>query len=119
MEFSSNKPIYKQITDFCMRQILSGEWPPGGRVPSARELAVELAVNLHTILKAYDTLESAGIIFNRRGMGFFVTDDALEKAAGTGRKEFFSDILPSVIDEMERLGITPQEFIDAWNQRKR
>lgn len=119
MEFSSNKPIYKQIVDYCTGQILSGQWTPGERAPSARDLAVTLAVNLHTILKAYDTLEADGIIYNRRGMGFFVADNAVDLAADTSRSEFFSIVLPSLFDEMERLGITPDDLTEAWNNRKK
>lgn len=117
MEFNSNKPIYKQIVDYCTGQILSGAWPPGGRAPSARELAVTLAVNLHTILKAYESLEADGIIFSRRGMGFFVADDAVSRAAGASREEFFSSVLPSLFAEMERLGITPDDIAKAWYSR--
>lgn len=117
MEFNSNKPIYKQIVDYCTGQIISGAWSPGGRAPSARELAVTLAVNLHTILKAYEALEADGIIYSRRGMGFFVADDAVRRATGASRDEFFTNILPSLFAEMDRLGITPDDIAEAWRRR--
>ena len=71
MEFKTDRPIYRQIIDYAFGCILGGGWTPGAKVPSVRELAVELAVNSHTILKAYDHLQDNGIIVPRRGMGFF------------------------------------------------
>lgn len=76
MEFTTDKPIYRQIADYCCEQVLTGAWPSGGKVPSVRELALDMAVNTHTVLKAYDQLQADGIIAPRRGMGYYAADDA-------------------------------------------
>jgi len=114
MEFSSNKPIFKQIIDMCATRVISGEWQPGQRVPSAREMSVELAVNLHTVLKAYELLERDGIIYSRRGMGFFIADGARDLVTEARRREFFDTAMPDLFAEMQRLAITPDEILDAY-----
>lgn len=111
MEFSDHKPIYRQIVDYSVGRILTGAWLPGERVPSVRELAVELAVNTHTVLKAFEFLQDEGIIVPRRGMGFYLSANALEEVNSLRRREFFETTLPALRAEMELLGITPDELI--------
>ena len=67
MDFKTNKPIYQQIVDFCFSKVLTKEWKPEERVVSVRELAALLAVNPHTVLKAYEFLQSEEIIYPKRG----------------------------------------------------
>lgn len=117
MEFSSNKPIYRQIADYAFARILGGEWQQGARVPSVRELAVTLAVNNNTVLKAMDFLQDQGVIYPRRGMGFYLADDARERVTATRRREFFADTLPAMFAEMEMLGISIGDIADAWRRR--
>lgn len=114
MEFNDNKPIFRQIADMAIAKVIAGDWQPGSRIPSAREMAVEMAVNLHTVLKAYDQLERDEIIVSRRGMGFFVADGAQQRAATNRRDEFFKEKLTDIFIEMQRLGITPEELIEAY-----
>lgn len=111
IEFSDNKPIYRQIADYSIGRILTGVWVPGARIPSVRELAVELTVNTHTVLKAFEYLQAEEIIVPRRGMGFYLADDALEKVGCMRRREFFATTLPALRAEMELLGITPAELL--------
>lgn len=118
MEFSNNKPIYRQIADYAFACILGGEWQPGARVPSVRELAVSLAVNNNTVLKAMDFLQEQGVIYPRRGMGFYLADDAREQVMASRRREFFADTLPSMFAEMEMLGISPEDIADASRRRR-
>lgn len=112
MEFTQDKPIYRQIIDSCYARILTGEWRPGERVPSVRELAVAVAVNTHTILKAYEYLQTHEIIVSRRGMGFYLTADAVDKVNATRREEFFNITLPAVAAEMKLLGISVEEVVE-------
>lgn len=113
MEFKTERPIYRQIADYCFARILAGEWPPGSRIPSVRELAVMMTVNTHTVLKAFEFLQSHGIIAPRRGMGYFLTDDAPQRIAATRREDFFSSTVPALAEEMRLLGITPEQLLDA------
>lgn len=112
MNFNDNKPIYRQIIDFCYGCILSDLWQPECRTPSVREMASELVVNTHTVMKAYETLQAKGIIFPRRGMGYYLSADARELVMEARREEFFSETLPSLVEQMKQLGISPQELIN-------
>lgn len=117
MDFKTDKPIYRQIVDYCLGRILSGAWLPGQKVPSVRELAVQMAVNTHTVLKAFDYLQQHSLIEARRGMGYFLTADAPEQVDRLRREEFFSERLEDLFAEMDMLGIDIADIVDRWNQR--
>ncbi len=117
MEFKTDRPIYRQIIDYAFGCILGGGWTPGAKVPSVRELAVELAVNSHTILKAYDHLQDNGIIVPRRGMGFFLAEDARERVDVERRREFFDSELHEVFARIDMLGIGIDEIVEAYKTR--
>ena len=117
MDFTSDKPIYRQIIDFSFGQILTGAWTAGERVPSVRELSVQLSVNSHTVLKSYEYLQAEGIIVSRRGMGFYLTADALEQVNQARRREFFDSTLTGLFREMELLGISIDEVVSKYNSR--
>jgi len=108
MEISpqSTRPIYLRIVDDAMSRILAGSWVADCRIPSVRELSVELSVNTHTVLKAFDILSDAGIIVSRRGMGYFLAPDARTKVDELRRREFYSATLPELAANMRSLGIT-------------
>ena len=76
MNFKDNKAIYLQIADRIGDQILSGTLTPEGKVPSVRELAAEIEVNANTVARTYDHLQQNGIIYTKRGLGYFVSPDA-------------------------------------------
>ena len=116
IEFSDNKPIYRQIVDHACNLILNGSWEPGARVPSVRELAAELGVNTRTVLKAMEELQDTGVIFSRRGMGYILSDDAPQKVRNQLRKEFFDATLPRLSAEMKMLGISAEELAEALKQ---
>lgn len=117
MEFKTDRPIYRQIIDFAYSRILSGQWQPGEKVPSVRELSVELAVNSHTVLKAYDHLQAHGIIAPRRGMGFFLADNAPEQVNADRRSEFFDTELEELFKRMDLLGISIDEIVEKYSLR--
>ena len=101
-EFTTDKPIYVQILDFCMNAIAGGEWLPQGRVPSVKELSVTMGVNPRTVMRAYEELALRGIIFQRRGLGFFVADRAVEEVRAIRRLEFEQTVLPAFIARLRR-----------------
>ncbi len=115
MEFTSEKPIYRQIVDYAYARILADEWLPGQRVPSVRELGVALSVNSHTVLKAYDYLTDHGVIASRRGMGYFLEPDAKARVNDDRRNAFFNDTLPSLFSQMRLLGISIDEITSRWH----
>ena len=110
MEFSEPKGIYLQIADRMRERILRGEWKTGERIPSIRELAVELGVNPNTVTKSYQKLLDRELISNQRGRGYFVSDNAPDRALQGMREEFMRDELPRIISAMRLLGIGMEEI---------
>ena len=106
MEFQSNKGIFQQIADTLSHRILEGKLPPGERVPSVRDLAAEFEVNRNTLLRTYSILEDAGIIVNKRGIGFFVADNAIQLIMENEKKAFFANDLPEFIQKVKVLKIS-------------
>ena len=83
MEFNDNKPIYRQILDYAFHCILTEVWREGEMIPSVRELTSELGVNNRTVLKAFDELQSLSVIESRRGLGFMLAKNAVDKLGNT------------------------------------
>ena len=105
MEFNSNKPIYLQICDAICEQILSGTLRPDERIPSVREYGAEIGVNPNTIMRSYEKLTADCIIYNKRGIGYFISPDALETVMEAQRKDFIENELPQILRRMKLLGI--------------
>lgn len=111
MEFNDNKPIYVQISDGFCEQVLSGELAPGERVPSVREWGATIGVNPNTVARSYDMLTETGVIYQKRGIGFFVCEDAREKILASERRRFIEEELPATIKRAQLLGIDLKEYI--------
>ena len=106
MDFSQNKPIYLQIADSICEKILKGEYLPDERILSVRELGISLGVNPNTIARVYEHLQGMEIIYNKRGIGYFVAPDAPERILQMQREEFLKNELPAVVKKMKLLGIS-------------
>ena len=106
MDFNQNKPIYLQIADSICEKILSGEYLPDERILSVRELGISLGVNPNTIARVYEHLQGMEIIYNKRGIGYFVAPDAPEKVLQSHREEFLRNELPAVVKKMKLLGVS-------------
>jgi len=117
MEFSEPRGIYLQIADQIRDRILQGEWQAGERIPSIRELAIELGVNPNTVTRSYQALLDWGIVANQRGRGYFVIEDAGERALQVMREEFMRDELPKVVRAMKTLGIGIDELAEYLDQQ--
>ena len=79
MDYSENKPIYMQIVDHFCDQILRKKWTAGDRIPSVREIAVKMEVNPNTAIRAFHYLQDEDVLYNERGVGYFVSEDAFQK----------------------------------------
>ena len=112
MEFNSNKAIFLQIRDTIRERILSGELKPGDRIPSVREYGADIGVNPNTVMRTYERLTLEGVIFNKRGIGYFISEEARDIVLESSRKEFLEEELPVVIRKMELLGLDPKEIFD-------
>ena len=110
IDFKSTKGIFQQIADNLCNQILEGKLPPGERVPSVRYLAGEYEVNRNTLLRTYAILEDAGVITNKRGIGFFVSENAIELIRENEKKEFFNTYLPDFMQKVQLLKLTEADM---------
>ena len=110
MEFSEPRSIYLQIADQVRGRVLQGEWEDGERIPSIREMAVELGVNPNTVTRSYQALLDWGVVVNRRGRGYFVGECAAERALKTMREEFLRDELPRIARALQMLDIGIDEL---------
>lgn len=106
MQFSDDKPIWRQIYELIAMRILSDEWPEGSRIVSVRELAQEVGVNPNTVMRSYERLDGDGVIFNRRGIGFFVAEGAKEHIREIERRKFLDEELPKLSERLNLLGLT-------------
>ncbi|MCI6672674.1 MAG: GntR family transcriptional regulator [Prevotella sp.] len=118
MNFNNNKAIYEQIADRLCDEIIAGQYKSDGRIPSVREYAVTLEVNTNTAVKAYELLAREEIIYNKRGLGYFVAPEAPKQIAIQRKKEFLQTMLPEVFRQMELLSIDIGEVIQQWEAKK-
>lgn len=110
IDFKATKGIFQQIADNISHQILEGKLPEGERVPSVRDLAVEFEVNRNTLLRTYSILEESGIIVNKRGIGFFVAENAVEIIRNNEKKEFFTNDLPDFLRKVQILKLSETDL---------
>lgn len=118
MEFKNSKGIYQQIAENINVKILSGDLPAGTKLPSVREQAAHLGVNQNTIMRTYTEMQRDEIIANKRGIGYFVTDTAADKIRQQQKKEFFTQVLPEFVKQVEVLKLTESELEPLFNQLK-
>ena len=111
MEFNSNKSIYLQICDAICEQVLSGALRPDERIPSVREYGADIGVNPNPVMRSYEKLTNDGIIYNRRGIGYFICPDAREIILEVQRKDFLENELPLILKRMKLLGINPADVL--------
>ncbi len=118
MEFKETQAIYLQIGDYISEQILLGRWKEGERIPSVRELGVELQVNPNTVVRTYEFLQNNEIIYNKRGVGYFVSDDAIMKIKDLRKKQFLDQELPQFFKTIELLGMNYDEITERYHLYK-
>lgn len=109
MEFKNQKAIYLQIADWVCDQILQGRYGEDDKLPSVRECAAEVEVNVNTVARTFEWLQLHGVVQARRGMGNYVAPGAATTIEAIRKEEFFHDQLPAIFREMHTLGITLEE----------
>jgi len=87
IDLQSGQPVYAQLMEQAKHAIASGRLRAGDRLPSLRELAVELRVNRNTVARAYADLEAEGVIVNRQGQGAFVAEGSSPLAESFQRRQ--------------------------------
>jgi DNA-binding transcriptional regulator YhcF (GntR family) len=111
MEFKENKAIYLQIVDRLCDDILLGKYQEEDRIPSVREYSASVEVNVNTAVRSYDHLQIQGIIFTKRGLGYFVSPGAKSVIEEMRREEFLNEKLPELLQSMKTLNISIDELV--------
>lgn len=108
-EFTSSQPIYLQLVQRICRQIVRGELSPGDKLPSMRDMAVQVGVNPNTIQRVYTELEAIAVAETRRGQGTFVTSD--ENRLRRLREELMVNHVSAFLSDMREMGFTLEEIL--------
>lgn len=113
----SEKPIFLQISQGLEDAILAGVYPEESQIPSITEFATTYKINPATALKGINLLVDAGIVYKKRGLGMFVAPGAVEKLREKRKEQFFENYVAVMLEEAERLQITPDELREMIGRR--
>lgn len=116
MEFRETQAIYLQIADYICESILKKKWTGDERIPSVRELAVNMEVNPNTVMRTFNFLQDKGIIFNKRGIGYFISEDGYQQTLELKKQTFLEEEMPKFVKNMKLLGITISDVEKYYNQ---
>ncbi len=103
MEFNDSQAIYLQIADHFCDRILKKQWKEGEKIPSIRDTAVMMEVNPNTVVRTFNFLQDRDIIFNKRGIGYFVAENGFKKTLAFKKENFVNEDLPKVFHTMDVL----------------
>ena len=118
MNFSGNRSIYLQIADHICENILTGEIEEGTKIASVREMASSIEVNPNTVQRSFTWLQEHGILYNQRGIGYFVEKDAFQKVKAMRRENFITEELPDLFKSMELLGMDFDDLKQTYQRIK-
>jgi len=111
---TSNQSIFIQIADRICDRVLSGAYRPDDRIPSVRELSTEMEVNPNTVMRSFERLQNHGIIYNKRGIGYFISPEARPKIREMRHTYFVDHVLPFVFKEMALLDVGFDELTKTY-----
>lgn len=114
MDFKENKAIYLQIADRICDEIVLGRYHEDERIPSVREYAATVEVNNNTAMRAFDYLQTRGIIYNKRGIGYFVAPDARQVIDSLRRETFVKEEADYFFRQCSLLNIRPEELAEMY-----
>lgn len=114
----NNKAIYMQIADRIMDDVISGTYQADCRIPSVRDFAANVEVNSNTVMRGYEYLSQEEIIYNKRGLGYFISPDAREKILSMRRDAFYHDELDYFFGRLVTLGVTEAELAEMYKNYK-
>jgi DNA-binding transcriptional regulator YhcF (GntR family) len=117
MEFRDTRPIYMQIADYFCENILLKNWNEDEKIPSVREIAVMLEVNPNTAMRAFNFMQENNIIYNKRGIGYFVSKEGARKAREMKKETFVNEELPVLFRAMELLDLSCKEMEKIYHEK--
>jgi DNA-binding transcriptional regulator YhcF (GntR family) len=118
MEFKDNEAIYLQIAAYVCDNILLEKWPAEQKIPSVRDLAIELEVNPNTVMRSYEFLQNQEVVYNKRGLGLFVSPNGYETVKKLRKENFMQQNLPDLFKNMYLLDISAEEIQQLYQKFK-
>lgn len=116
MNFKESKAIYLQIADRICDEILLGQFAEEERIPSVREYATIVEVNANTVMRSFDYLQSQNIIYNKRGIGYFVSTGTRELIHSLRKNTFLKEELDYFFKQIKTLDIPIEEITDMYRE---
>lgn len=114
MNFKENKAIYLQIAERISDEILLGKYGEDERIPSVREYAALVEVNANTVMRSFDYLQTNGIIYNKRGIGYFVAPRAINQILVLRKDYFMNEEADYFFRQLFMLGISPENLLEMY-----
>ena len=115
LDSSTGVPFYRQIIDQVLLAVGDGRLKPGEQLPTVRQLAVDLSVNLNTVAKAYREMEIRGIVQTQQGTGTFVA--ARAGAKSREKRKALQDLVDRLLANAEALGVPMEDVVEALVER--
>ena len=116
MKFKESKSIYLQIADRICDEILLGQYKEEERIPSVREYAAMVEVNANTVVRSFDYLQGQDIIYNKRGLGYFVAQEGRERILGLRKEVFLKEELPEFFRQLKTLDISMKDVEKLYKE---
>lgn len=116
MKFKESKSIYLQIADRICDEILQGKYKEEERIPSVREYASMVEVNANTVVRSFDYLQGQDIIYNKRGLGYFVISGGRERILELRKEIFLKEELPEFFRQLNSLDISIKDVEKMYKE---
>ena len=116
MNFKESKAIYIQIADLICDEVLLGQYREEERIPSVREYAAVVEVNANTVMRSYDYLQSQEVIYNKRGIGYFVASGARALMLALRKEYFLKEEVDYFFKQMYTLGISAEDMSAMYRE---
>ena len=117
MEFSESRSIYLQIVDYITTGILRKRYREGERIPSVREMAMDIEVNPNTVTRSYAELQERNIIQNQRGIGYFVSEGVFRRIRDDRVRDLLENEVPRLVQTLHLLNLGLDEVIEVMKTR--
>ena len=111
---TNDRPVFIQIMEKLKRDIVTGSYRPGDKLPSVRELAAEAAVNPNTMQRAFSELEREGLVYTKRTNGRFITEDTA--MINNLKSELAQELVTQFLENMQKLGIPQEEALSIISE---
>ncbi len=116
MNFQKKDAIYLQIVEKISENILGKRWLEGEKIPSVRELAIDVEVNPNTVMRSYTHLQDMGVIYMKRGIGYFVSDNAIDITLSVMKDNFIKNELPKFFKAIKLLKMDFEELMERYSK---